>query len=109
MIFANNVQRRKYIESIFPDYEPFYEPPLENDYRNGGVAVFIKSEYDPVVFKSNIQQQQIHNKSQLCKPVSAFGYILILPLQYIFIVFIQGSPTKQNSIMIVDPVWHWSL
>ena len=61
------------------------------------------------VFKSNIQQQQIHNKSQLCKPVSAFGYILILPLQYIFIVFIQGSPTKQNSIMIVDPVWNWSL
>ena len=32
----------KFIESSFPDYEPFYDLPKSNDY--GGVAVFVKSD-----------------------------------------------------------------
>ena len=35
-----------YIKSLLPDYEPFYDLPLENNY--GGVAIFIKSDYNPI-------------------------------------------------------------
>ena len=37
---------KSYITNLFVDYEPFYDLPLENDY--GGVAVFIKSDYNPI-------------------------------------------------------------
>ena len=35
-----------YIKALFPEYESFYDLPLENNY--GGVAIFIKSEYNPI-------------------------------------------------------------